>query len=228
MPPLRYRLIRNIFTFLFRVLARLHTEGLDKLPLRGPYIMATNHIHLFDPPLVFAVLGDRYATGFVGASHQRNLFWRLLLNAVGVIWIRRGEADRAAMRAALTVLKGGRILGIAPEGTRSRSHTLIAGKEGTAFLAQRANVPIYPIGLWGTENIVPAWLRLQRADVHVVFGEAFELSAVSADERSQRLQIWTDEIMCRIASLLPQSYRGVYSDHPRLRELEAEIQNVAT
>ncbi len=228
MPPLRYRLIRRMFTFLFRVLTRLHTKGEDKLPLQGPYIMAANHIHLFDPPLIFAVLRDRDATSFVGASHQRNLFWRLLLDAVGVIWIRRGEADRAALKAALMELKRGRILGIAPEGTRSRSHTLITGKQGTAFLAQRANVSIYPIGLWGTENIVPAWLHLRRADVHIVFGEAIELSAVSADERGQRWQIWTDEIMCRIAILLPRSYRGVYSDHPRLRELEAETQKVAT
>lgn len=219
--PFRYRLVRKSIRFLFGALTRLHMHGVDRLPETGPYIMVTNHIHLFDPPLVFAVLGERDVTGFVGASHRRNLFLRWIVDAVGGIWLRRGDADRAAMKAALAELERGRILGIAPEGTRSRTGGLLPGRTGTAFVSRRAGVPIYPIGLWGTEKIAGAWSRLRRAEVHLVVGDPFELEEIVGESRPQRLQIWTDEIMCRIAALIPLEYRGVYADHPRLQELLA-------
>ncbi|MFQ5410286.1 MAG: hypothetical protein ACE5FI_17890, partial [Anaerolineales bacterium] len=71
------------------------------------------------------------------------------------------------------------------------------------------------------EKIAGAWSRLRRAEVHLVVGDPFELEEIVGESRPQRLQIWTDEIMCRIAALIPLEYRGVYADHPRLQELLA-------
>lgn len=221
MLPFRYRLVRTTIKFLFDILARVQAQGLEKLPENGPYIMAVNHLNLVDPGLVFAALGERDATGFVGSTHRRNPAVRLLVFLVGGIWLRRGEADSSALKAALVELDRGRIFGIAPEGTRSKTGGLIPGREGAAFLAHRAGVPIYPMALWGTEQIVAAWKRLRRPDIYIVVGEPLELSNVDVESRPQRLRIWTDEIMCHIAALLPPEYRGVYADHPRLQELLA-------
>ena len=219
--PFRYRFLRSLFYLGFRLFTRLEVRGLERLPVSGPYIFVTNHLHLLDAPLMFALLGQRDATGFVGSTHRTNLFYRLAADWVGGIWLHRGEPDREALSAALDALKQGRILGIAPEGTRSQTRALGPGKEGVAFLVARSRAPLYPVALTHTDRVFSAWKRLRRPLVRVVVGERFDLTAVEVPDRSQRLVVWTDEIMCRIAALLPAEYRGVYADHPRLKDLTA-------
>ena len=219
--PFRYRFLRSLFYLGFRLLTRVEVRGLERLPLNGPYIFVTNHLHLLDAPLMFALLGQRDATGFIGSTHRTKLFYRLMADWVGGIWLHRGEPDREALSAALEALKQRRILGIAPEGTRSKTGALGPGKEGVAFLVARSRVPLYPVALTHTDKISSAWKRLRRPPIRVVVGERFDLTAVEVSERSQRLVVWTDEIMCRIAALLPPEYRGVYADHPRLKDLTA-------
>ncbi len=217
--PFRYRLLRTLFYLIFRLFTRLEVYGLERLPQDGPYILVTNHLHMVDPAVIFGLLGKRDATGFVGSTHRRNPLFRLVAYLGGGIWLHRGEPDRAALEAALQALQQGRILGIAPEGTRSKDGALGPGKEGVAFLVARSKVPLYPVALTDTEKVFSAWKHLRRPIVRVVVGERFDLTAVEVPERSRRLAVWTDEIMCRIAALLPVEYRGVYADHPRLKEL---------
>ena len=217
--PRSYRITRSIFHFLFRILTRLEVVGLDNLPHSGAYIFVNNHLHLLDAPVLFSVLEDRDATGFVGSTHQRNWFIRWLLDMLQIIWLHRGEADKAALTAALDALKQGRCLGVAPEGTRSKTGGLQEGKEGVAFLVSRAKVPVYPVALINTHNILREWKRLRRPTVRIVIGQPFDLTAIAVADRTQRLAAWTDEMMCQIAALLPPEYRGVYADHPRLKEL---------
>ncbi len=105
-------------------------------------------------------------------------------------------------------------LAVAVEGTRSHSGGLAEGKTGAAYLATRANVPLVPAVTWGTENIIPAWAHLRRADVYVVFGEPFRLPEGRA--RSAELEAYTEDIMVRLARMLPEQYRGVYREHPQV------------
>jgi 1-acyl-sn-glycerol-3-phosphate acyltransferase len=128
--------------------------------------------------------------------------------------VRRGEGDRAALRAALNVLESGRPLGVAPEGTRSRTGGLIEGKTGTTFLALKAQVPILPIALAGTDKVFPRLRRLRRTTVQIRIAPAFTLPPVGDGPRREHLQYCTDLIMARLASMLPESYRGVYARHP--------------
>ena len=154
--------------------------------------------------------------GRVAPTARMRLGWALfpyalLVTIMNAIWVRRGEADREALRKALEVLHSGGVLGIAPEGTRSReTQALQQGKVGTAYLATRADVPIVPVGISGTEQIRHRVRQLRRTDVRLAVGEPFRLPA-SGRVRGRQLEEYTDLIMRRIAELLPEEYRGVYA-----------------
>jgi 1-acyl-sn-glycerol-3-phosphate acyltransferase len=115
------------------------------------------------------------------------------------------------------------ILVIAPEGTRSRTGALIEAKPGVSYLATKLNRPIVPVALTGTEDkaLFGNLKRLRRAHITVTAGPAFTLPPLPRQNRDEALQRYTDEIMCHIAALLPERYRGVYANHPRLKELSA-------
>jgi 1-acyl-sn-glycerol-3-phosphate acyltransferase len=215
--------VRAALRLLFFLLTDRKVAGLEHLPAEGPYLIAANHLSRFDPPLGFVSVDRPTLTGFAADTYRRQLIPRLFLESAGVIWVNRGHTDRATLRAALTALKQGAILGIAPEGTRSPTGALIRGKTGAAFLAQRAGVPIVPVAVTNTENLGAAILRLRRIPISITFGPAFRLPPLPGLPHGERLERYTDEIMCRIAALLPEEYRGVYADHPRLKELLAEV-----
>ena len=110
---------------------------------------------------------------------------------------------------------------LSPEGTRSPTAQLQAAWPGASYLAMKAEVPIVPVGLAGSEDkkFFFNLRRLRRTKVVVRVGEPFTLAPVSGEKREEALKVYNDEIMCRIAALLPAEYRGVYRDHPRLKEL---------
>ena len=214
-----YNLLHNSIRFLVNTLWRYTVTGKENLPASGPYLVVTNHLSVFDAPLVFANVTGR-AVMFGADKWRRMPGVRQLLEAVGVIWVTRGEADTDAMKGALRVLKSGRILGVAPEGTRSPTGALIQGKPGAAYLADRARVPLVPMAITGTENISPNWKRLRRPNVYCHIGQPFWLPP-DGRAKGPRLDQFTDQIMCTIAAMLPAKYRGVYADHPLLKEMLA-------
>ncbi len=110
---------------------------------------------------------------------------------------------------------------LAPEGTRSPNATLQKAWPGASYLAAKAGAPIIPVALVGCEDakFFPNLKRLRRTQVTVYAGEPFTLPPVPVQNREAVLEQYTDEIMCRIAALLPPAYRGYYADHPRLKEL---------
>ena len=118
-------------------------------------------------------------------------------------------------------MEAGNILVIAPEGTRSRVGSMIEGRPGVSYLASKLNRPIVPVGLAGTEDriIFGNLKRLKRSHIVVRAGSAFTLPELPRKERDAALKGFTDEIMCRIAALIPEKNRGVYAEHPRLKEL---------
>jgi 1-acyl-sn-glycerol-3-phosphate acyltransferase len=137
------------------------------------------------------------------------------------IWVDRFGADFRALREMLSRLRRGGVLVIAPEGTRSQNGALIEGRPGVSYLAAKAGVPILPVAATGTQDaLVKEQLsRLHKLHITVRIGQAFMLPSIQSHDRDAALQEYTDEIMCRIAALLPPDYRGVYADHPRLKQL---------
>ena len=220
--PLR-SVLKKFFRLVFRVLTRLQVEGMENIPPSGGYLLAANHLSVVDAPLVFALLERDDITGLVAKKHLKNPLFRSLVNAVGGIWLNRDEADTRALRAAVAHLQGGGMLGISPEGTRSReTQAMIAAKNGVTYLADKANVPIIPVAVWGTESTFTDLFKFRRPRLSMRVGKPFSLSPITRASRDAALRSNTEEIMCRIAALLPAQYHGVYADHPRLLQLLAE------
>jgi 1-acyl-sn-glycerol-3-phosphate acyltransferase len=216
--PWLFRLMASVMRLLVRLLTRVSIEGIDRIPEAGPLIVVSNHLHYFDTAAVGATL-PRPSYVLAAEKYEHHIVFGPILRVAGAIFINRGEADRAALRQALAVLRGDHCLAIAIEGTRSQSGALAEGKQGTAYLATRADAPIIPVVVWGTENIIPAWFHLRRAEVHVVYGEPFRLPAGRA--RADDLARYTEQIMITLARLLPDDYRGVYRGHPLIDEAES-------
>lgn len=189
------------------------------MPAQGGFIAAANHLSIVEVPLVYCNIKRNDVTGLVAKKHRKNRFFRWVVDALEGIWLNREEIDRGALRAARDHLVNGGVLGIAPEGTRSETGALLPAKTGVAYIADQARVPIVPVAITGTWQITREILSLRRPKITVQFGEPFLLPAIERSEREEGLQRNTDEIMCRIAVLLPEEYRGVYADHPRLQEL---------
>jgi len=207
--PFRYRLIRGIIGFLLRLLGRLHVEGLENLPSHGPLILVTNHLHFLDPPVALAIIPLRsYVLAAEKWETRPIMSW--LFKAMDAVFVHRGAADIGALRKVEALLKRGAVVGIAPEGTRSKTGGLQQGKGGAALVASRTGATLIPVVVYGQEKVFQELRRLRRADVHVVIGEPFKLEPPAATHRSRQLDEMTQDIMLRIARLLPPEYRGVY------------------
>ena len=209
--PRWYALVRGLARWAFWLLTRTTIHGLENLPPRGPYIIVTNHLSAIDPPLILASI-PACITVFAADTHRHEFIVGGLMNALGAIWVRRGEVDREALRSALDVLKAGGVIGVAPEGTRSRTGGLLEGKIGAAYLANRADVPLVPVALAGTEVGLPSVLRLTRPRLTVILGKPFRLPEADSRADRQQLQAHTQLIMRTLAAMLPEKLRGVYRD----------------
>jgi 1-acyl-sn-glycerol-3-phosphate acyltransferase len=132
-----------------------------------------------------------------------------LLRGVGNFAIRRGESDRRALQLAMRVLDRGLPLGVFPEGHRSERRELLRGRAGIAMLAEKTDALIVPCGIAGTPTSIPGLIG--RARIRLAFGPPFRISDLPEALRHDR-QGATDEIMLRIAALLPPQMRGVYAE----------------
>ena len=160
-------------------------EGLHHVPPSGPYILAANHLGMLDLPLIYAEVGSDDLAGWVAEKWEHHWLLGPLMRAGNGIFIQRGEIDRAALDAAVAWLQAGRIFGMAPEGTRSRSGALGRGKTGIVYIAHKADVPILPVVCIGTEGAFASLLRLRRRRVAVRFGPAFRLPPLEASRRTE-------------------------------------------
>ncbi|MFN2136244.1 MAG: lysophospholipid acyltransferase family protein [Candidatus Promineifilaceae bacterium] len=218
------RTMRNALRIVLNAGANVTLSGYEYIPREGGAIVVTNHIGRLDA-ILGVILADRDDIILMIADKYQSVpFWRWTGDKLDAIWLDREEADFHALREVFRRLKDGGILGIAPEGTRSKSEALAPGKPGAAYLAARSGVPIIPVGLSGTEDrVVKQRLKhMQRLNIGIRIGEPFTLPPLPRKDRDAFLAQSTDEIMCRIAALLPPAYRGFYADYPRVAELVAQ------
>ncbi len=213
--------VRNTFRLGLKAIANVSIAGYEHVPQEGAAIMVMNHLGRLDAMLAVGLSERDDIILMIADKYNDHPLWSRLGNSLDAIWLNRDEADFQSLREVLKRLKAGGILGIAPEGTRSTSEALAPGKPGAAYLAARSGVPILPVGVHGTEDRVVSdrLHHLQRLDIQINIGEPFTLPPIPRGDRDAFLAQGTDEIMCRIAALLPPVYRGVYAEHPRLFEL---------
>ncbi len=183
-----------------------------KIPMQGPLILISNHTGQIEVPLVFAHLQPRKLTGWAKVEAWDNWFLNWIFSIWGIIPVRRGEADMNALKKALRALEQGYILGIAPEGTRNKTGRLRRALPGTVIVAMRSGVSILPLAHWGGENFLSNLKRLKRTDFHIRVGEPFTVDTKGMKVTGEVRQEIVDEMMYRIAALLPEEYRGEYSD----------------
>jgi 1-acyl-sn-glycerol-3-phosphate acyltransferase len=209
-------LAHRFTTFLIRVYARItcriDAPDLDKVPQSGPLIAIANHTGQIEVPLLFAHLQPRRITGWAKAEAWDNWFLHWVFDLWGMIPIRRGEADMSALKKALRALEQGYIFGIAPEGTRNKTGILLRAHPGTVIIALRSGAPLIPIVHWGGEAYLRNLARLKRTDFHIRIGQPFKINVEGVKVTAEVRQQIADEMMYRIAKLLPEKYRGEYSD----------------
>ncbi|MCS7009829.1 MAG: 1-acyl-sn-glycerol-3-phosphate acyltransferase [Anaerolineales bacterium] len=222
MNPRLYKIFRFILRTLLGLIARVEAVGFEKLPTSGGYVIAANHIGRLDAALPYILLDRPDIIMVVAEKYQKYAFYRWLVKITNGMFIDRYNADIVAIREVLRRLRAGGIFVITPEGTRSKSGNLQEAKPGAIYLAWKAGVPVLPAALTGCEDsvVLERLKRFQRLHIRVVAGDFFILppEAKGAD-RDVLLRQYTDEVMCRIAALLPSERRGVYAEHPRLKEL---------
>ena len=187
------------------LVAQIKSEGAHHLRTPGAFIIASNHLTNWDAPLIYAHMPFGKALIPLAGDKWRDVLpVRLLFDSINAVWIKRGEVDREALRAITQMLKSGNAVGIAVEGTRSKTRQLQPAKPGAAWLARATGVPIIPAAVWGVENIAPNFKRLRRTRVHIRFAPPITLT------READVNVSTDQIMRTIAAMLPEQYRGVY------------------
>ena len=194
-----------------RLCTRLEIKGLDNIPQGGPLLVAFNHLAHLDAALVLALV-PQPVEGIALADLYRVPITGQLLRLYGTIPVHRDQFDREVIRRALQVLAEGRILALAPEARMSLTGALERARQGVAYLALRSGAPILPVALTGTEHVPSDLKRLRRPRLTVTFGEPFVPPPRASKPQVRRQQVaeLTDEIMHRIAALLPPEYRGVY------------------
>ncbi|MBI2757099.1 MAG: 1-acyl-sn-glycerol-3-phosphate acyltransferase [Chloroflexi bacterium] len=219
--------MRNFLRWLLRIIvnliAKVEIHGYENVPESGAFIIATNHLGMLDAGMLFYALSRWDVFIPVAEKWEKNAFLRWAGRYANFIFIDRFNPDLKAMRKIIGLMESGNILVIAPEGTRSRAGSMIEGRPGVSYLAAKLNRPIIPVGLAGTEdNVILSNIKhFRRSHIVVTAGKPFTLPPLPTKERDAELKRFTDEIMCRIAALVPEKYRGVYAQHPRLRELLA-------
>ena len=205
-----------------KLITDIEVYGAEKLP-KGDVIVAANHLGRLDTAALLCVMDREDIIMPVAEKYKNHPLYGAIGRAANAIWLNRFEADYSALREILARMEQGGMLVIAPEGTRSKTEALQEAKLGVAFLASKSGYPVMPVSVIGTEDraILENLKRFRRSKIIVRGGDPFTIELPRGKGREQAMRAATDEIMCRIAVMLPEKYRGVYSDHPRLKELLA-------
>jgi 1-acyl-sn-glycerol-3-phosphate acyltransferase len=209
--------VRMMIRGLFHVLGGYHVEGRENVPKSGAAIFAPNHLSWADPPMVRVTVARQ--TWFMAGDFLfviPILGW--LIRFFSAFPVHRGRLDREALRMAEQHLKDGDLLCVFPEGGTTLTGRLMPLEGGASLLAMRSSVPIIPVGIWGTEKVLPnaaKYPHFARGGVTIRFGPAIHPNDIDAAlPRKERMDRLTEEIYDAIARLLPEKYAPV-PDQPR-------------
>jgi 1-acyl-sn-glycerol-3-phosphate acyltransferase len=201
-----YRAAWPLARFLLHLLFGYRTEGAEKVPEKGPVILAANHLSVLDPIAIGA--GIKRPVSFLARADVFRLpvlSW--LLPRLYAIPVERGTGDLSAIKGAIRALERGMAFGIFPEGTRSRSGRLQPFKTGVAAIAFRTGSPVVPVAVVGSEKAWPVGRKLfrLRRPIRVVYGEPIPVPR-KTKVTHQELENLTREIEARVRELLPPQY----------------------
>jgi 1-acyl-sn-glycerol-3-phosphate acyltransferase len=217
-----YEVVHAVVPPVAKAVWRPEVIGLDKLPMTGSVIVASNHRSFADsmvipfvvPRKVIFLAKEDYFTG----PGVKGALIRGWFEGIGMVPVDRDDtrAAIASLDIALAVLAEGEAFGIYPEGTRSRDGRLYRGRTGVGHLALTSGAPVVPVGLTGTEDLQPVGSTVPRlARVTVRFWEPMHFEGAYDDVPPARARrLITDDVMAAIQRLSGQEYAGVYNERP--------------
>ncbi len=205
-PQPLYELIRWFAIFIIAVVARLRLRGRYNVPRQGPFLIAANHLAWADIPLIPLYLPGKVVYMAKEEYFSSKIAW--LVRFLGAFPVKRGEGDRQALRAADEQLKKGNAVVLFPEGTRSRTRMMAKGHAGLGMIALRSGVPVIPVAIWGSENL----LKKFGARITISYGTPMLLKPKGTKITREDIDNATEEVMRAIAAMMPPEYRGAYGD----------------
>lgn len=200
--------------------ANIKTYGMEKIEkVKSPIIFICNHLSNADGIIMNRLLKDNNVTFVAGIKLTDNKLTKLGFHVAKTINIKPNSADKEAISKIVNTLKQGNNIMIFPEGTRSRNGEMAEAKKGLLLMAKLSKATIVPMGIWGTEKLLPinesdmASEKFNFADVNINIGDPIMLPSKKVEEdKSEYHDRAMHEIMSSIAMLLPEQYRGVYSN----------------
>ncbi len=186
---LAYFVVRSIVAFVTRACTRMRIEGRDNIPKTGAFVLAPVHRSYVDTPIASCLTRRRLR--FMGKDTLWKKRWSgWILSSLGGFPVTRGTADREALNRCVAVLQGGEPLVLFPEGERKSGPVVQPLYDGAVYVALRAGVPIVPVGIGGSERVMPKGAKfLYPRKVHVIVGERIEPTVTTRSGRVPRSAI---------------------------------------
>jgi len=223
-----YVLGRRVVAPLARMLYRPRVEGKENVPLTGKVVFASNHLSFIDSiaipvaaprPVHFLAKASYFEGTGVGGWFSRSFF-----TAIGAVPVQRGAGQAAldALDQQRQLLDEGNAVALYPEGTRSLDGRLYKRRTGVAFLALQTGAPVVPVGLVGTDKVMPVGAKFPslRERVTVKFGPPLDLSHHGPATSGRARRLATDDIMSAIHALSGQELAGAYNEVPASGTIE--------
>lgn len=186
-PPI-YRLATGFFRRLyFPTHGGIEVRHVERVPTEGGLIVVSNHMSHLDAPAMAVTFPNRRLRAMAKEELWKNKFFGKLIEGIGAFPVKRGEADAESMRKCIELLKGGEAVIVFAEGTRGDGKTMQALEPGVALLARKAGVPVLPVGICGTQFVMPAGGgKAEKRRVVVVVGEPFTYEEAAGEGRDGR------------------------------------------
>ena len=218
-----YTILKRFCWLIAHILGRFRVSGRHNIPRKGPVLIVANHLSWYDP-IVLGIFFPRRLWFMAKIEIFRLPLIAQICRLTGQIPVNRGEGDRTALEKALAYLRQGRAVTIFPEGVVAHHERLMRAHTGAAMLALRSGVPILPVAHTGTRRIL--WRRGWFPRVEVQIGEPYIPQVPAGVSRKTALQMVTEELMQRIARMVPAEERGVYAGGITLSvpEIERELE----
>jgi 1-acyl-sn-glycerol-3-phosphate acyltransferase len=199
-----YGIARSLVVGICRVLWRPKVLGRERLP-QGAYVLAPSHRSFLDTH--FMACATRRRIRFMGKAELWKYGWSArLLSALGGFPVNRGIPDRTSLHAALDALAGGEPVVVFPEGTRRKGPFIEDLHDGAAYLAARAGVPVVPVGIGGSEEILAKGRKVPKLKkVVLVVGDPLEPPRREGPVRRSDVAALTDRLRKEVQDLFDQA-----------------------
>lgn len=221
------KILISIVQIFFKLTCRVTFEGLENLPKDAAIVITVNHLGTIDAPLVLSNPTFSKHPNLivpVAKAHRKYAIYRFLVKQANFIWLDRVNPDITGLKEILRRLKNTpSVMIIAPEGTRSPTGALIEGKPGAVFIAAKAGAKVIPAAIINSQDklVIQSFKKFKRHPIDIKIGQPYAIPEIPRKNKDEFMKEYTDEIMCQIAALLPEKYRGFYKNHPRLKEILA-------